>query len=145
MFESIDNKKNYQKIVEQIQDMILEGKIKSGDKLPPERELVEQLQVSRSSLREALKALEVMGLLESKQGEGSFIVDNVEDTILRSVSIMYTLNDGSVKEIMQLRECLEIYSAMQIVLHGSDEDIDKLQLLAEKMRDTVSQYTYKKY
>lgn len=136
MFQTIDNKKNYQKIVEQIQDMILKGKIKNGDKLPSERELVEQLQVSRSSLREALKALEVMGLLESKQGEGSFVVDKVDDTILKSISIMYRLRSGNAVDIMQLRECLEIYSAKQIVLFGSDEDVDTLQDIAEKMRDT---------
>lgn len=138
MFESIDNKKNYQKIVEQIQNMILDGKMKSGDKLPPERELVGMLQVSRSSLREALKALEVMGLLESKQGEGSFIVNNVEETILKSVSIAYTLNGGSVKDVMQLRECLEVCAVKQIILYGKDEDIAKLEEIIEFMKAAES-------
>lgn len=133
MFESIDNKKNYQKIVEQIQDMILDGQITSGDKLPTERELVDQLGVSRSSLREALKALEVMGLLVSKQGEGSFIVNNVEENIFKSISIAYKLNQGNVREIMQLRECLEVYSANQIVLFGTDEDIGKLEAITDQM------------
>lgn len=133
MFESISTQKTYQKIVEQIQNMILNGTFKSGDKLPAERELTEQLQVSRSSLREALKALEVLGLIESRHGEGSFITNNVEDTILKSVSIAYKLNEGTVVDILELRHCLEVYSVKHAVRNATENDIADLEQIVLEM------------
>ncbi len=74
-FEPIQNKKNYQNIIEQFVRLITEGKVKPGDKLPPERIMAENLRVSRSSLREALSVMEALGLVEIKSGEGSFITN----------------------------------------------------------------------
>lgn len=68
MFDVIGNKKNYEYIVEQIKDMIIDGKLKVGERLPTEKELSENFGVSRTSVREALKALEVIGICESRQG-----------------------------------------------------------------------------
>ena len=70
MFIPIKSTKVYQQVIIQIKDMIDKGTLKKGDKLPSERTLVEQLQVSRASIREALRALEVIGLIECRQGEG---------------------------------------------------------------------------
>ena len=64
MFEPIHNKNNYQYIVDQIKQLILDGELIVGDRLPSERDLSEMYQVSRASVREALKALETIGLLE---------------------------------------------------------------------------------
>lgn len=69
MFEPIHNKNNYQYIVDQIKQLILDGELIVGDRLPSERDLSEMYQVSRASVREALKALETIGLLESAMAE----------------------------------------------------------------------------
>ena len=77
MFNSISNKKVYEQVIEQIQKNIMDGTFKKGDKLPSERELSEKMAVSRTSIREALRVLETMGVVESKQGEGNFIFSNI--------------------------------------------------------------------
>src|ERR1051325_2365458 len=63
----------YEEIVRQIKAMIAEGRLKSGDQLPPERDLAEKFLVSRTSVREALRALESVGLIEIRPGEGAFV------------------------------------------------------------------------
>ena len=81
MFSPIKNTKVYEQVIDQIKNMIDEGNLKKGDKLPSERSLVEQLKISRASIREALRALEVIGLIECRQGEGSYIRTNFQDNL----------------------------------------------------------------
>ncbi|MFW6381098.1 MAG: FadR/GntR family transcriptional regulator, partial [Bacillota bacterium] len=75
MFNAIkeQNEKLYEKVVFQIKEKIAKGELQEGDKLPPERELTKMLNVSRSSVREAMKTLEVIGLVNIKHGQGIFI------------------------------------------------------------------------
>ncbi|RYD02051.1 hypothetical protein N752_26735 [Desulforamulus aquiferis] len=72
-FKPIKAKKIYEEIVEQIKGMITSGELNAGDKLVPERELAERLQVGRSAVREAYRALEAIGLIEIRPGEGTFV------------------------------------------------------------------------
>ena len=72
-FKPIKNIKVYEQVIEQIKEMIYQGELKRGDKLPSERELRAQFNVSRASIREAFRVLEMIGLIESRPGEGTFI------------------------------------------------------------------------
>ena len=139
LFESVNTKKNYEQIVDQIQELILDGTFKKGDKLPPERELTTKLGVSRSSLREALKALEVLGLIESKQGEGSYISNNVNSTILKSISIAYKLNNGTIEDILELRHSLEIEAVRNAAIKGTEEQIMELESIIDKMEEALDE------
>ena len=76
MFNKVQTKKVYMKIVEQVRDLIKDGRLKPGDKLPPEQVLVEKFGTSRPSVREALSALEILGITESRGGKGNFIKNN---------------------------------------------------------------------
>ena len=69
------------KIVEQVRDLIKEGRLKPGDKLPPEQVLTKEFGASRPSVREALSALEIIGITESRVGKGNFIKDNFSFTL----------------------------------------------------------------
>jgi len=80
MFEKVQTRKVYMEIVEQIQDLIKRGRLKPGDKLPAERILADKLGVSRPPLREALSALEILGIIESRGGKGNFIKDSFDLT-----------------------------------------------------------------
>ncbi|MDK4475557.1 FadR/GntR family transcriptional regulator, partial [Fusobacterium necrophorum] len=73
VFKPIENRKISSRIMEQIKENILRGKLRVGDKLPSERELSTQLGVSRSSVREALRSLDILGVVVSVQGEGTYI------------------------------------------------------------------------
>lgn len=139
LFESINTQKNYQQIIDQIQRMIMDGTFKNGDKLPPERQITEQLGVSRSSLREALKALEVLGLIESKHGGGSYISNNIGASILKSISIAFRLNGGTVNEILELRYALERESVRILTLKGTDEQIKQLEDIVDRMDEKQSE------
>jgi GntR family transcriptional repressor for pyruvate dehydrogenase complex len=87
MFNPIKVTKIYEQIIQQIKDMIADGTLKSGDKLPTERELVEKFNVSRASIREALRSLENIGIVESKQGEGNFIGRNIENILYEPLEL----------------------------------------------------------
>ena len=73
--KTIQTQKIYKNIVEQIVDLIHDGSLKKGDKLPPERSLADMMNVSRTSVREALKVMEIMGIIEIRPGEGSVVSD----------------------------------------------------------------------
>lgn len=111
MFNPIRNTKVYEQVVDQIRKMIEDGTLKKGDKLPSERSLVEQLQVSRASIREALRALEVIGLIECRQGEGNYIKASFQDNLLEPLSIMYMLEGSNPKDIWELRKIMEVEAA----------------------------------
>ncbi len=73
MFRQIKITKMYEQIVQQIKDMVADGTLNKGDKLPSERNLVEKFKVNRASVREALRAMKNMGIIECIKGEGNFI------------------------------------------------------------------------
>jgi len=111
MFSPLQNQKIYQQVASQIQDMILDGRLKSGDKLPPERAMSEQLKVSRNSIREAIRALEILGIVESHQGGGNFIVAGSSDCLFEPLSVMFKLRNGSFTDLLEIRRGLEIEAA----------------------------------
>lgn len=134
MFSPIRNKKVYEQVIEQIQDMVIRGALRRGDKLPSERALSEQLQVSRSSVREALRALEVIGLIESRQGGGNYISDNFEKTLLEPLSVMFMLQQSKPEEIMELRRVLEIEAVSLAAKRINNEDAEDLLKLVESFK-----------
>lgn len=126
MFNPIKSTKVYEQVIDQIKEMIAAGTLKKGDKLPSERSLVEQLQVSRASIREALSALEVIGLIECRQGEGNYIKTSFEDNLLEPLSIMYKLEGSNPKEIWELRKIMEVEAVGLAAKRISDEQLKGL-------------------
>ena len=108
MFSNISSKKVYEQVIEQIQESIFNGELKKGDKLPSERELSEQMRVSRTSIREALGVLETLGVVESKQGEGNFVCSNINKSLIEPLSLIFKLNNGTWMDVIELRQALEL-------------------------------------
>ena len=107
MLNPVKNTKVYEVIMEEIKDIVKKGELKSGEKLPSERELADKLEVSRTSVREALKALTMLGLIESKHGEGNFIKSNFENSLLEPLSIVFLLIGSKNEDIIELRRIIE--------------------------------------
>ncbi len=97
-------------IIEQLEDSILSGELKVGEKLPSEQELATQAGVGRRAIREALKALEMKGLISVRKGSGAFVIrndfDNYIETLSRNVKAYLHVNRASLAHILQYREIL---------------------------------------
>lgn len=121
-------------VIETIQEMIINEELKIGDKLPPERELTEALNVGRPALREALKALEVLGLIESRHGKGNYVVDHVQSSYFKPMAISFKLGRGTTAEILEMRYCLESFAAQNACLKASPMDVMSLHRLLDQMK-----------
>jgi GntR family transcriptional regulator, transcriptional repressor for pyruvate dehydrogenase complex len=98
----------YEQIVRQIEDSVLKGTLKPGDQLPAERELAQQLGVSRTAVREAVKALREKGLVEAYSGRGTFITDGTSNAARQSFDLMVKLGQQeSSAHLVDLRLLLE--------------------------------------
>jgi len=80
MLKAVEKKRAYEDIVRQMRGLIKDGKLKKGDQLPTEREMTEVFKVSRATVREAIRTLESMGLVGSKQGNGTYVIASGEET-----------------------------------------------------------------
>jgi GntR family transcriptional regulator, transcriptional repressor for pyruvate dehydrogenase complex len=100
--------KLYIEIVNQLRNMISSDGLKSGDKIPSERELSERLKVGRSSVREALRALELLGLIETRRGEGTFIKDFHENHLVKLVSTFILQDEKSKQDVIDTKYLIEM-------------------------------------
>lgn len=133
MFKEITHTKIYLQILEQIKDNIIQGNLKSGDRLPSERQWAEQLGVSRATIREAIRALEMIGLVICQQGEGNFIAENFEDTLTQPLTIMFWLSNGQLSEVQELRRALETESAKLAAKHMTPERYESLEKICQSI------------
>jgi GntR family transcriptional repressor for pyruvate dehydrogenase complex len=118
-------------ILEQIADLISRGKLKPGDRIPSEKQLCEQFGVSRASVREALRSLSVMGVLESHMGDGTFVSSNAGGFLERSFHWGLLLNPKVVDDLVETRLMLESHNAFLAANKAGREDLDRM---AESVR-----------
>lgn len=129
MFETVNkSEKVSDGIISQIRDAILSGELKPGDKLASEKELMVEFGVSKATMREALRVLEVMGLIEIRKGlgGGSFVAEVSMGTTIHGILNFLHFQSVSMKEITLLRYLLEPTVAQIAALKRTDEDIRKL-------------------
>ncbi|MCP4179870.1 MAG: FadR family transcriptional regulator [bacterium] len=135
----IENKNNkvYKKIITDIQNQIISGQLLLGDKLPTERTLVSTYNVSRSSIREALRTLEIIGLIECRHGDGNYITNNISDFCFEPISLSFQLQNGKIEDIYELRNMFEIRSSILAAKNISSEEQEELKKLLLNL-DNVS-------
>lgn len=136
-FEAVRKTKLYEEVAKQIERLIVEGGLKSGDKLPPERELAEMFQVSRSSLRDAIRTLELTGLLEPRHGEGTVVCDLSADLLVNPLANMLTRKRELVAELLDVRKMLEPPLAARAAAHASPEEIAYLEDILRRQKEMV--------
>ncbi|MFI3170702.1 MAG: FadR/GntR family transcriptional regulator [Faecalibacterium sp.] len=114
-------------IIEQIRQALTSGRFKRGDKLPSEFELMEELQVSRNSLREAMRVLGTMGVIEVRRGDGTYFCTEIKPSIMDFVVYSMLLEESNASEIVQLRQTLDEDVLDLAMQHCTSEDITQLE------------------
>lgn len=130
-------------ILEQLENMILEGSLAPGQKLPPERELAKQFEVSRPSLREAIQKLEARGLVTRRQGGGTYVKNQLEGGFTDPLFELISKHPESQFDLLEFRHALEGIAAYYAALRGTQTDFDAIavhyQEIAEYGQDIESQ------
>ncbi|MFZ5966070.1 MAG: FadR/GntR family transcriptional regulator [Bacillota bacterium] len=139
MFKQIKTKRVYEQIVEQIKELIRHGDLKPGDKLMSERELSDKLGVSRTSVREALSALDFLGILESRHGEGTFISEVSEQLLIEPLALFMMLDRQASLELLEVRKMMESYTAELAAMRADKEDMEKIARAIQLMEQDLNQ------
>jgi GntR family transcriptional repressor for pyruvate dehydrogenase complex len=127
----------YENIVVQLQALIADGRLKPGDRLPPERVLAETFQVSRTSIREALRALELRGLIEGHQGGGTFVRTVSAEDLARPMASALLAGAREVAELFELREMIEPPIARKAAERAQPHHLVELERIVEQQRVKV--------
>ena len=114
-------------ILSQLEDMILEGSLKPGEKLPPERELAKKFDVSRPSLREAIQKLEVKGLVNKRQGGGTFVSDQILKSFSDPLFDLMAQSNESQFDLLEFRHGIEGMSAYYAAMRGTAADFELIK------------------
>jgi len=120
-------KRLHVQIAEKIQDLIAAERLQPGDRLPPERELAETMDVSRPTVREALRLLEQWGLVAIRPGSGTRVVSLDTEPVAKSLQRFVQVKDCSFDDMMRVRELLEPEAAAEAAVHASSDEIEVLK------------------
>lgn len=140
ILKPIKTRKIYEQIVDQIGQLVAQGQLKPGDRLPSERELVERFQVSRASIREAISALEMMGLIEVRSGEGTYIRQVNVDSAITPLAWMLFIEKDTDLELYEARKILEVQAAGLAAARADEEEIKEMFEALEVMRKDLESH-----
>ncbi|HWS96808.1 MAG TPA: FadR/GntR family transcriptional regulator [Candidatus Methylomirabilis sp.] len=128
MYKIVQSSRLYEQIVEQIEQSVQKGDLKPGDQLPAERELAEQFGVSRTAVREAVKALREKGLVEAYPGKGTFITSGSSNPMRQSLDrMMRSAQVDATSSLVEVREILEPEIAALAAVRATEENLNSLR------------------
>jgi GntR family transcriptional repressor for pyruvate dehydrogenase complex len=136
-FEVVRRNKVYEEVAKQIERLILE-KLQPGDKLPSERELAELLQVSRSSIRDAIRSLELTGLVEPRQGAGTIVRELSAESLVNPFANALKRRQELVSELLDFRKMLEPPLAARAATHASSDEISEMEEILQRQEAKLS-------
>ena len=124
-------------IAKQIMDLISRGELKPGDHLPSERELCKDFGASRSSLREALRCLSIVGVLNARVGEGTSVTEDGEKFLRKIIEWRLITERHDIENLLEVRMALEGVSAAKTARHATPEQVEVLRKLVTKMQGSL--------
>ncbi len=137
VFSPIKTSKIPDKVYKQIVSMISNGQFKPGQKLPSEREMALDLEVSRQSVSEALYRAETMGLIEVRQGEGSFVVSSVRESLKPPLTVLLAEHAERVFEFLEIRRLLEGWCAEKAATEATPENLQTTKDILKRMEKVL--------
>lgn len=130
------------KVFEQLRDLLIEGKWKQGDKLPSENEMAKLFHVSRITVREAYHKLSVLGLIETRLGEGSFVKKiEVSENMNALIPFLYLDNISNI-QIFEFREIIDTEAAGLAAERAGKTELDQLETILKEMEITAQKSDY---
>jgi GntR family transcriptional repressor for pyruvate dehydrogenase complex len=137
-FTAVRKTRVFEDVARQIQGLILDGALKPGELLPPERQLAERFGVSRTSVRDALRALELTGLVVARHGEGNVVADVSADTLVAPIATLLVRKRTLVAELLDVRKILEPALAARAAVHATDAEIAHLEEILDRQREKTA-------
>jgi len=132
---SVKRRRLYEEIVQQFHALIRQGTLKHGDRLPSERELSEQFKVSRSSVREAIRSLELQGLVVSRRGSGTFINTENLEAALDLVAANLNVGEAALQDVFEMRHLMEPHIAALAAQRATDDEVAAMrEILGDQQR-----------
>lgn len=139
--KSLKKESVVQSVINRLTDAMRQGELKPGDKIPTEPELAESLGVARSSVREAIKILTYLGVLESKRSEGTFVCSGFKESMIDPMVYGIILNQDSFENLMELREMTEAGIMRLAIDHHDEQELKELEDIISEMESAVANDT----
>jgi GntR family transcriptional regulator, transcriptional repressor for pyruvate dehydrogenase complex len=136
-FQTIQRNAVTHEAIATIKRMIVRGELKAGQRLPAERELAAQLGLSRPSLREAIRALIALNILESRHGEGTFVSSLEPDLLTEPIDFVLQVDSGSIAALFEARRVLEAGTAALAAQRATDLELAELEDFAKRGRTKI--------
>jgi GntR family transcriptional repressor for pyruvate dehydrogenase complex len=137
MFEHLEHKRIFEEVVDMIVQRIRTGDLAVGQKLPPERVLAEEMGVSRTSLREAMRALESMGYISSITGGGNYVNSVSLEHVLSPLSAMMAQDKKLAFDIIEMRQHLEVHMAARAAKNATKQQIAQIYSAILNMQSEI--------
>ena len=138
MFKPIKKTRIYEEIVDEIKNLINQGKLKWGDQLPTERELSETFKVSRACVREAFRVLESQGFLESRPGNGTYVSNNAIDSLVQPLASFILKEKDYQLELFEMRRLLESQLAYLAAERATPENMAKMEKILKRQEKQIA-------
>ena len=135
----VEKKRAYEDIVQQVLALIEGGKLKQGDQLPSERELTEIFKVSRTTVREAIRTLESMKLLQCRQGNGTYVLATSEEALIQPLAAALFNAKDDIRDIFFIRKIIEPHVAQLAAENGTAGEIADLEEILRRQKLCIEQ------
>jgi GntR family transcriptional regulator, transcriptional repressor for pyruvate dehydrogenase complex len=135
-FEAVRRNRIYEEIARQIEKMITE-KMKAGDRLPPERQLADMFGVSRSSIRDAIRTLEMSGLVEARQGLGTVVREHSADVVVNPLTQVLVQKRKLVGELLDVRKMIEPPLAARAAVHATPDEVAEMDNILRRQEEKM--------
>lgn len=136
-FTAVRKTRVFEGVAQQLQRLIVDGALKPGERLPPERELCARLGVSRGSLRDAIRMLELAGLVVPRQGEGTVVADLSPETVAAPIASMLVRKRELIAELLDVRRMIEPALAARAAERATPEDVARLEDVLRRQEEKV--------
>lgn len=128
--------KAYKSVIDYFRKKIIDGELRPGEKLPPERDIAEQLNVSRNSVREAIRIMDMTGVITSQQGSGNYITCEFQKSLTETMTMMFAMDQINYSQISQIRQALECLAFSLSIKRVTEEQMEEMEKLVDRLDES---------